>query len=532
MVFEIKHWDGGLSDYDDKGVRGAFKRGQNLDIRRDTDSLKAGQALAEEGIIEGGSQSASRSPSASISPSPSASTSRSVSSSASASPSAESGSASKSPSRSLSPSASLSPSVSASASPSVSAALTSVFRDLVHFFVKASDGNTYGFGNAGYIYKRDPEANYSVVYKDANGAIKGAEEKPSSSGNTYLVWATDRSVKKKLIPGRSDWNDVASVTDGLTPATWHTMKQINGALMIANKSTLALFGYDDSFTTNALDLVPGNVVNTLVERNGRTILGTARLADPNKGINAAIDTEIPLAQVGDDGDIFFANMTDTVPVKRFPGGGKVNPGGVTNLIEQVNFFEWEENALSWIDKQSVGNLAVFGVFGADSGYGGLYTYGRKNKNKPFALNLEYLLDEDEIGAVTSVDGVVIASYRSGTDFGVRAVDPNAKAQGVYYGLDLKVPVKKPSDITTWSLAEMFMSPLPPGTSVEFHYKTDRTETYTQAKTAGGATSFTTTNGTNPIFRIQDTGNLFEYKIVLNPYGNMSAEVFWLHLQLS
>src|SRR3989304_1447801 len=104
MVFEIKHWDGGLSDYDDKGVRGAFKRGQNLDIRRDTDSLKAGQALAEEGIIEGGSQSAS-------------------------------------------------------ASPSVSAALTSVFRDLVHFFVKASDGNTYGFGNAGYIYKRDPEAN-------------------------------------------------------------------------------------------------------------------------------------------------------------------------------------------------------------------------------------------------------------------------------------------------------------------------------------------------------------------------------------
>lgn len=520
-VYEITSSRGGLSDYEDKGVVGSFKFGYNLDIRKQVDSLSCGQALVEEGLIGTSSPSSSASPSASPSrspsPSPSASPSTTPSPSASASPSA---------SVSLSPSTT--PSYSDSPSPSASSALTSVFRDLVRIFVKSTDGYTYGFGNTGFIYRRDSDGYWQRVYKDPNGEIKGAAEWFSDNGKVYLFWATDTQLNRKEIPGRADWNDT---NDGATwPKTnlnssdWHTMREAGGALMIANRNWLAMVGYDQSYTNEALDLIPGNYAKTIVERNGRTIIGTARASDPNKSINGAIDTEVPLAQVGDKGEIHFANMTDTVPIKKFPGGGKVNPGGVTNEIDQVNFFEWEQTALSWIDKQSVGNMALFAVYGADTGKGGIYSYGRKNKNHPFVLNLDHLLDADELGAIISVDGTVLVSYRDGTDFGVKAVDPTTKATAVYEGLDLKSKVKKPANITNWKYVEIICDPLPDGSSIEFWYKINKSGGFIRAKMEDGTDTFQARDETKAVFLIGAEGSVFEPRVVLNPTGNTSPEV--------
>jgi hypothetical protein len=113
-----------------------------------------------------------------------------------------------------------------------------------------------------------------------------------------------------------------------------------------------------------------------VERNGRSIFGTIRASD-SIGINGAIESEVSLVQVGEDGEIYLANGIDTIPTKVFPGGGQVNPGGVCSLVDQVNFFEWEQDALSWIDKQTVGNLSLWAVYNATTGKGGIYSYGRK-----------------------------------------------------------------------------------------------------------------------------------------------------------
>lgn len=307
------------------------------------------------------------------------------------------------------------------------------------------------------------------------------------------------------------------------------MKQIGGALKIANDSWIALVGYDDSYTNEALDLIPGNIAKTIVERSARAVIGTFKKADPTRGVNAAIDAEFPLAQVGDDGDIYYADMTSSMPIKRFPGGGIVNPGGVTNEIEQANFFDWEETALSWIDKQTVGNLPLFGVFNAETGKNGIYSYGRKNKNHPTVLNLEYLLDVDEIGALTNVAGITLASYRDGTDFGVKAVDPFNKATGVYEGLDFRAPVKIPMKITRWNSAEIFMKPLPIGTSVEFWYRVNKTGSFIQAKTADGNSSFTVTGAKKAVFRIVAEGEIFEPRLVLNPYGNTCPEIHRLRV---
>jgi hypothetical protein len=643
MVYEIKNFSG-LSDYEDRGIVGAFKFGSNLDVRKSVDSLSCQQKLTEDNgqpspsasistspsatlsnspsstassspspsperlfymllqetndallqengdflLIEGigspspspsvsksaspsntvsvspsasGSDSKSASPSVSpsttgsvsisatpsisisatksASPSNTTSVSRSFSSTPSPSPSAsdsvsisasESLTRSASPSISISasvsksPSASPSPSSSISPSPSALIGASNVFEDLIKFFVKSNDGYTYGFGDTGIIYRRRIDGYWSRLYKDENGEIKGASEWYDDSGHTYLYFATDTVLKRKPLPGLSNWNDVETVGTNLTSAKWHTMRECGGSLIICNSDKLALVGYDGSYTNEAVQLIPGNIATTLVERNGRSIVGCARKSDPTRSINGAIDAEVPLAQVGDDGEIFFANMSDTVPVKRFPGGGKVNPGGVCNQIQQVNFFEWEQTALSWIDKQSVGNLALFGVYNADYGKNGIYSYGRNNKNKPFILNLDYSLEVDEIGAIENIEGVIVASYKFGSYYGVVRVDPSNKATAIYEGLDFKAPVKQPVDITNWKTTELFLSPLPNGSSIEFYYKINKTGDWVRAYTADGKPSFTTSSGKKAVFRIGAEGEIFEPKVILNPIGNETPEV--------
>lgn len=542
-VYQINKFTGGISDYDNRGIAGSFKFGKNLNIRKVVDSLSCNQALKDIGNIEGDAPSASRSPSASLSPSasispsyspsisPSASDSPSRSPSASVSPSASSSrspSGSLSPSASRSPSASISPSSSRSSSLSPSAGLLTVFSDLIRFWVKCSDGNTYGFGNTGKVYKIDQYLNCSQVY-DAHEPITGAEEKPSSSGRVYLLFAGRTTLHIKEIPGNSGWDDVDHIDawpkTNLTSTDWHTMKEVGGDVFICNKQTLAMAAYDDSYTNEALLLVPGNIAKTLVERDGRAIIGTYRASDPTKGINAAIDSEVPLAQIGDDGEIFFANMADSIPVKRFPGGGKVNPGGVCNEISQVNFFEWEQSALSWIDKQSVGNLSLWGVYGGDSGKNGIYSLGRKNKNHSFIMNLEYEMDVDEIGAIVEANGVLLVSYRDGSSFGVKTPDLNNKAVAVYEGIDFNAPVKKPTDITQWKTAEIFMAPLPTGASVEYWYKINKNGAFIRAKTADDDTEYDTAGGKKAVFRIGAEGEIFEPRVVLNPFGNNDPEVY-------
>ena len=62
-VFQIVSARGGLSDYEDKGIVGAFKFAANLDVRKLKDTISAGQALLDEGVTEeSASPSISRSP--------------------------------------------------------------------------------------------------------------------------------------------------------------------------------------------------------------------------------------------------------------------------------------------------------------------------------------------------------------------------------------------------------------------------------------------------------------------------------------
>ncbi|MCH8278912.1 MAG: hypothetical protein IIC12_08300, partial [Proteobacteria bacterium] len=148
---------------------------------------------------------------------------------------------------------------------------------LIQFFVGASDGNTYGFGNAGNIYKRTSSSVYSVVYTDGTArSIKGAYEWEHDDGNNYLYWAYDTALCRKPLPGASDWSDVEEDIQTLSAADWHAMKQAGGSLLMGNANKLAMVDYAGNFTDDAMDIRPGNVVKCLEEKDDFVIIGSTR----------------------------------------------------------------------------------------------------------------------------------------------------------------------------------------------------------------------------------------------------------------
>src|SRR3990167_4388074 len=96
--FLLQNFNGGEREFENRGIKGAYKHGQALDIRKKVDSLSCQQALAEEG--------------------------------------------------------------------------SGVIVDLIMFIVPCSDGNAYGFGDTGKIYKRTSASNVRVFFLIYTTSIK------------------------------------------------------------------------------------------------------------------------------------------------------------------------------------------------------------------------------------------------------------------------------------------------------------------------------------------------------------------------
>jgi hypothetical protein len=462
IPYVIDTFRGGISDEDDKGVKGSFKFGYGLDIHKKKDTLSCQQAMKNES--------------------------------------------------------------------------GSVVVDLINFFVPATDGNAYGFGDAGNIYKRTPAGDWSVKYTDGSSlSIKGAYEWEDDAGNNYLYWATDTQLNRKPLPGASDWSDVVIGWQTLTSADWHTMKQACGNLMICNGNFLAMVDYQGVFTAEAMNLRPGNLATCLEEDNDYAIIGSKRKDEaeighvwswittalnwvqkkiiPSKGVNALITTEAMFLQAGTDGELYFSDMVNNVPLLAFPGGGQVNPGGVTNK----------------------NGMAMFGVFGGDNP--GIYSYGRKRKNRPLALNLDYKLTLEtvtEIGAIEMVGGDLLVSYQSGTTYSVEVVDPNNKADAIYESLDFDGG--SPYFAKLFENIKIKLEPLPTGCSIKAKYRMNKDGNFVAAKfvnsTGVQIETFDTAGGTEVVFNVGDRGEIYEVRVELYHYGNTTPDVLSINTYIA
>ena len=304
----------------------------------------------------------------------------------------------------------------------------------------------------------------------------------------------------------------------LTAATWHTMAQANGSLMICNNKLLAMVGYDNSYTNEALKLRPGITSQALIERGNQVLIGggdgvreswlstweqTAmswidKNRIPTKSINAIVQAEVILMSCGDN-ELFFSDMVNNLPVCTLDG--KANPGGV-------------------VEK---GGLALFGLYGGT--YSGIWSYGRTKKNESHTLNLEQYIDCDEIGSICKIAGQVFVSYQDGASHLVRKVDTATKAVAEYESLDLVAPKE-----STWTTIELTTGTIPTGCSIACYYDLDATGSWTQAKMAGDVATATAGNR-DPIFLCGSYGRTFNLKIVLTPSGNTSPEVSHININL-
>jgi len=411
---------------------------------------------------------------------------------------------------------------------------------IIKFFVPASDGTTYCFGSTGSVFSRSGDGTWNFVYNDENGNIKGAAEWKLDTEVDYLFWATNTSIARKALAGvdvapdtgTARWTDVtADWKTLLDPADYHTMRPASGQLMIANGNYLASVDYSGSFLPAALNIRPGNLIKTLEERDDYVILGSYRKDNseeghiwswiisatnwiqkkriPVKGVNSMISTELLLLQGGDEGELFFSDFVNAVPLHGIPGGGQTTPAGVS--IEN--------------------DIAVFGIYGGT--YPGIWSYGRKRKNRPMALNYDYRLAQtvagssiSTIAAVCMVDGTLLTSWGttdgSTSEYGVDSASSTTKATAVYEGLEFSGG--RPYWKKNFNTVVLNMTPLPAGCSLSVRFKMDKETVWRYAVTGGNATVFSEADQTEAIFSIVKPGNVYEVGIDLNPSVNDSPQI--------
>jgi len=469
LAYIISSFRGGISDEASIGIKGSFKYGYGADIHKKKDTLSAQQAMVRETSGD-------------------------------------------------------------------------VVTDLIRFFVPCSrDGTTYCFGDGGTIYTRSGDGVWGARYADANGSIKGGYAWTFHDGSTYVIWATDTSVSRKQIWDSNSGMNWANVELNwkvtLTSADWHTMDNACGNLMICNGLYLAMIDYTANFTPEALNIRPENITKCLEERDDYVIIGSTRPDNdersyiwswittalnwvqkkkiPAPGVNALVYTELPFLQAGLNGQLFYSDFTNVVPVHQIPGGGHCNPGAVCE----------DEN------------LALFGISGTSltCAYPGIWSYGRRNKNRPYVLNYEYRTasgaegsNVTEIGAVANINGEILASWKTieGTNgerhYGVDKASPTTKATALCEGLEFTAGLPHISKF--FQHVKVTMEPLPTGCSIALKYKLDRGSWVTARTANNNLAYFDTIDATEAIFTIGKPGRIIEIGLTLTPSANTTAEI--------
>jgi hypothetical protein len=492
IPFHLKSWVGGQSDYEDKGIAGSFKSGSNLSVRKQKDTLSAGQALKNDyapGTLDANGESMT------------------------------------------------------------DKAYFVVSSSDGNTYFLCHDGKIFRRNSSGtylMVYRDPSEA----------GAIIGAAEWYDSAGYTYLLWATPTrlNIKKLLGPAYTPgepWTDVNVASTGtwpktnLTSADWHTMAIANGTLQICNGSVMALVGYDLSYTNNAVALIPGNLAKCVIERSKYGVIGCTR-ADSRgesalfswdgiglhwndkslikfRGLNSMIDTEIALSQIGTDGQLYISDFTNSIPFRQIRGGGQSYPDAVDSYHGMVLIGIYSN------DNDIHGNLG-----------NGVYTVGRVNKNANIILNLEWQLTCDEITSVKVVGEDILITYNLNGQYGVKIVDTATKADGIFQSLDLVTPIGKGRQLplgrlVNWTNVSLECNPLPAGTIIEVWYRIDNAttggtnndgwiQTNMEIGNTGGGTQMKDTGLQNGVFYINQRGRICEVMIKTFHHANTTPEI--------
>lgn len=425
----------------------------------------------------------------------------------------------------------------------------STVTDLILFGVSGSDGNFYGFGDTGKIYKRTSGGTWTLEATDPDGKVWGATEFEHNNGSgsyvPHMVWATQTKLKKVVLSaGFGSIATVGTLFKGES-GQWHTMITALGVLLYCDSDRLGILDYEAAFNNNALQLPGGIYAKALIDSADIVIIGASEKEKQRRGflftwdkiqdswitkkdiqaqgVNSLNFLESGLLVQGGQ-ELKYWDTVNLLPLKQVPGGGQSYPGAQSNY----------------------NGIAHFGIYGGTKN--GVYGYGRRDKNSPIALNLEYLITpvaskatlalkeaaiasgNYEIGMVHNHQGTLLVSWKDNSGgspvYGVDIIDTANKATAVYESLEFDAG--SPYADKRFSPIKIVTKPLPANTSVEVYYRTNNAADWVQAKTDRKSTSMTGTGKTKEIFSIGGSGEIYEVKIVLNPSGNTAPEVLAIH----
>jgi len=419
-----------------------------------------------------------------------------------------------------------------------------VIVDLILFFVPASNGQLYGFGDTGKVYRKaTPTSAWELVYTDANGKITGASEYTNDDGSgsnyvPYLYWFTETNASRILL-SKADENNWATDVEhnwqtlNGDPA-WHTAIEALGVLLICDAQNLAMVDYEGGFNLEALDVPKGHRHKALLSQDQLVLVGSHKGSNveqgwlwtwdkiqpswiqrrmvAEKGVNAMLQGEFLTIQAGIKGALYFWDTATLMRIKKFPGEyGWVNPGGVCNL----------------------GGLPLYGLNGSDKC--GVYSYGRLNKNDPYALNLEYVpshgkFEDVTIGALTVYGDDLFVSTQDGAEFGVDTIDEANKAEGRFEGL-----VFDGGESFTqkgFRHIKLVTKPLPADCSIEIFYKVNQEAVWKVATMQDESELFDKVGQTKAVFTIETGGDEdnpgegeeYELAMSLHPNGNDTPDI--------
>jgi hypothetical protein len=400
----------------------------------------------------------------------------------------------------------------------------SVVTDLVLTMFRASDGNIYAFGDSGKIYMKDTE--WTLAYTDTDGKITGAIEFESNDGADnyvrYLYWATQTSVKKiKLSDTGGTWSPTTVGTFEVGNANhYHTMRVGAGVLMICDGDHIVLIDREAAFNATALLLPSGIVAKSLLDRNDYIIIGAEddlgngwiftwdRFADSwltKSGAQGGVVNTMryleggTMVQIGDLGIMRYWNFSDVHPLKTIPQTTFAYPGGSEEYQGKI----------------------LLGMNGTKSG---VYSIGRKDKNDPLAINLDYVPSHGEYGTIGALgkdgDDLYVA-WKNGSTYGIDVIDTANKATGTYEGLEFDA--KRPETAKDFYRIKIVTRAIPTGCEVIPKYKTNRDSDWVALSRSDGLEKMVA-GETVGIFNLEGKGESYEVQLELKPSSNTTPEI--------
>lgn len=396
---------------------------------------------------------------------------------------------------------------------------TDVFADLVKWMIyDQNDSQYWALGHLGNLYK-----------STSIGGTWSLDSSIGSYGTGMIVYNGSKYYANgtQLKAHGGDTHTISEDTE------FQPMAIYLGCLFTGHSRYISKLESDNTYTEQALTLPVGHRVKSLDVYGNRLVIGTwfgTNIYDKAEsylftwdgtstfpeqsfyleecGINALISWEnILLGFAGIQGNVYAFNNAFLDKAKQIP-----NISALTGDYSYVN-----PGAVA----QYGGNILAGNSVGSGSALGGIWEFGRKTEDLPFAMSLPYLIStgntDVRIGAILNGGtNRFLVSWEDDGAYGLDSLNTTAKATSGYYETQ-KYEIADGRHARLIKGTAITAEPMPTGTSVTVSYKANDAADWT----AGGTINST---NQNQVLWLSFRGKVAQFKYTLTSKDNTTPKI--------